>query len=249
MQQTTARHNVQPSVNAGAYKHVMDRLTFRAPALFCNSLSETKASEMLKNTLTPLAIAALALVSAGSALAESQYGYSSAGTGTITATAKVTLKVTVPKLILLRIGASNASVPTDDLIWATGFSIPGASTTPANGNDQLVDWSGAAPTATVTPSSNNPITVYAWTNAATGSINCAAPTWAPAAGGPTNADFAVTVTGTLPHPGPNLSACASTNFPSNTVATGTWKYVLGGSPASWQAGAYTTTVTYTAQGI
>ena len=247
MQQTTARHNVQPSVNASACKHVMDRLTFCAPALFCNSLSETKASQMLKNTLTPLAISALALVSAGSALAESQYGYSSAGTGTVSAKANVKLTVTVPKLILLRVGSTNTAV--DELSWTTAFSIPGVPTPATNVNDTNVDWNGAAPTASVTPSSNNPLTVFAWTNANTGSINCAAPTWAPATGGPANADFSVTVTGSLPHPGANLNACGSTNFPSNTVATGTWQYVLGGTPATWKAGSYTTTVTYTAQGI
>jgi len=74
-------------------------------------------------------------------------------------------------------------------------------------------------------------------------------TWAPAAGGPANADFTVATTGTLPHPGANLGACASTSFPSNAVASGTWAYTLGGAPAGWVAGTYTNTITYTAQGI
>jgi hypothetical protein len=90
--------------------------------------------------------------------------------------------------------------------------------------------------------------VYAWTNATAGTINCAMGAWS-AAGGPANANFTVAVTGTLPHPGANLGACASTSFASNTLATGTWAYSLGGTPGSWAAGTYTNVITYTATGI
>ena len=248
MQQTTARHNVQPSVNAGACKHVMDRLTFRAPALFCNSLSETKASQMLKNTLTPLAIAALALVSAGSALAESQYGYSSTGTGTITATAKVNLSVVIPKLILLKVGTTNATV--DTVSWTAALSIPATPTVPTTtANNTVVPWDGNAPTVTSTPSSNV-LAVAAWTNAGAGTINCSVAAWS-ATGGPANANFTVTSAGAtpVPHPGANLGACASTPFTSNTLLSSNWTYALTDTPSSWTAGTYTTTVTYTAQGI
>ena len=248
MQQTTARHNVQPSVNASACKHVMDRLTFRAPALFCNSLSETKASQMLKNTLTPLAIAALASVSAGSALAESQYGYSSAGTGTITATAKVKLSVVIPKLILLKVGATNNTQ--DTVTWTAALSIPAASTVPtATANDVVVSWDGSAPAVSATPT-DNVLPVSAWTNAGAGTLICSVAAWN-VTGGPANANFTVTSTGAapVPHPGANLGACASTSFTSNTLLTGNWTYALTGTPSSWTAGTYTTSVTYTAQGI
>jgi hypothetical protein len=188
--------------------------------------------------------AALALV-AGTAFAESQYGYNAAGTGTVTATAKVNLSVTVPKLILLRVGSANTTV--DTLSWTTAASIPAVPTAPVTGNNTSVNWDGSAPTVT---SGTQPaaINVYAWTNASAGTLNCAVGTWV-GTNNPANADFSVTVTGSLPHPGANLGACASTSFASNTVASGTWAYVLGGTPTGWGAGVHTNTVTYTAQGI
>lgn len=177
------------------------------------------------------------------AMAESQYG---SGTGTITAQAKVNLSVTVPKLILLRVGSTNTTV--DTVTWTSTLSIPGVPTTPlASVNNTDVDWNGAAPTVT-TSSAAATLTVYAWTNAGAGTINCSVGTWN-ATGGPANANFTITTTGTLPHPGANLGACASTSFPSNVVATGTWAYALGGAPATWAANTYTNTITYTAQGI
>jgi len=124
-----------------------------------------------------LSLAVLALAG-GQAPAESQYG---SGTGTITAQAKVNLSVTVPKLILLRVGSTNTTI--DTVTWASTLSIPPVPTTPVTGNNTNVDWNGAAPT--VTPASTtNTLNVYAWTNAGAGTINCAMGTWAPAAGGP-----------------------------------------------------------------
>jgi hypothetical protein len=202
----------------------------------------------MKNTLKlGSALVALAVALAcGNAAAESTYGYNSAGTGTVTATARVNLSVTVPKLILLRVGSAAAVV--DTLSWTVDASIPATPTIPSvTGNNVGVNWSGAAPTLTGS-ASPAALTVYAWTNATAGTINCALGAWS-AVGGPTNANFTVAVTGTLPHPGANLGACASTSFPSNTVATGTWTYSLGGTPGSWAAGAYTNVITYTATGI
>lgn len=177
--------------------------------------------------------------------AESTYGYAAAGAGTVTATARVNLSVTVPKLILLRIGSANAVV--DTAAWTVGASIPGVPTVPVNGNNTAVNWNGVAPTLTAS-ASPAALNVFAWTNATTGTINCALGAWSQA-GGPTNANFTVTVTGTLAHPGANLGACASTGFTSNTLLSGTWQYVLGGTPGSWAAGVYTNVVTYTATGV
>jgi hypothetical protein len=195
----------------------------------------------LGRTLVAVAVG----LTAGNALAESTYGYNSAGTGTVTATARVNLSVTVPKLILLRVGSANTTV--DTLSWAVGASIPAVPTSPVNGNNTGVNWDGTAPTLT-SPASPAALNVFAWTNAAAGTINCALGAWSQA-GGPTNANFTVAVTGTLPHPGANLGACASTAFGSNTLATGTWTYSLGGTPGSWAAGAYTNVITYTASGV
>lgn len=200
---------------------------------------------MTKKILSPLALGAvLALTGSNYALADSQYGYTT-GSGSITANANVKLSVSVPKLILLRVGSTNTTI--DTASWTSTFSIPGVPTAPVAGSGTSVDWNGSPPTASVTPA-NNTLTVYAWTNANSGTINCTAPVMAPT-GGPVNADFTVTVTGSLPHPGGNLGACTSTSFNSNIVATGTWQYVLGGTPANWKAGSYATTVTYTATGV
>ena len=195
-------------------------------------------------TLALIAGACLSLVGTN-ALAESTYGYNAAGTGNVTATAQVKLSVTVPKLILLRVGSANTTV--DTLAWTAVPSIPATPTAPSNGNNVGVDWDGAAPTITAgtQPAALN---VYAWTNATTATINCSVGTWV-GTNSPANADFAVTVTGTLPHPGANLGACASTTFPSRTLASGTWAYALSGTPASWGAGVHTNTVTYTASGV
>lgn len=202
---------------------------------------------MIRRSIThrmlAVSLAALCLAG-GTAMAESQYG---SGTGTITAQAKVNLSVTVPSLILLRVGSSNTTL--DTVTWTSAFSIPGVPTAPlATAANTNVDWNGAAPTVTTT-TATGALTVYAWTNAGAGTINCALGAWNIPTGGPANADFTVTATGTLPHPGANLGACASTAFPSNVVATGTWTYALGGTPASWRANTYTNTITYTAQGI
>ena len=195
-------------------------------------------------TLAILAGACLSLLGTN-ALAESTYGYDAAGTGDVTATAQVKLSVTVPKLILLRVGSANTTV--DTLAWTAVPSIPATPTAPSNGNNVGVDWDGAAPTITAgtQPAALN---VYAWTNATTATINCAVGTFA-GTNSPANADFTVTVIGTLPHPGANLGACASTTFPSRTLASGTWEYALSGTPASWGAGVHTNTVTYTASGV
>lgn len=209
---------------------------------------------MKTNSMKVLAIAcgaALTLVS-GVSMAESQYGYNSAGTGTVTATAKVNLSVTVPKLILLKVGSSDTTGPVavvDTLSWTATASIPNAPTTPVTGNNTGVVWDGTAPTIAA-GSQPAAIPVAAWTNAGSATISCAVPVWSPASGGPVSSNFTVSVTGTLPHPGANLGACGGTTaLTANTLLSGTWAYVLAGTPSSWTAGAYTTTVTYTASGI
>lgn len=191
--------------------------------------------------------AALALACTGQALAESQYGYSSTGSGNVTATATVNLKVVVPKLVLLRVGSSNAVQ--DTASWATTLTIPPTpgTTLTTSGNNVQVPWDGTAPSATTTPT-GNVLNVSAWTNASTANINCSVGTWS-AAGGPGNGDFGVTTTGNLPHPGSTLAACASTSITSNTLLSGTWTYALTGTPTSWKAGTYNNSVVYTATGL
>ncbi len=193
---------------------------------------------------------ALALAYAGHALAESQYGFSSTGTGTVTATAKVNLSVVIPKLILLKVGSSNAVQ--DTVTWNAALTIPPTpGTTPtATANNVQVPWDGTAPTVAVTPT-GNVLAVAAWTNAGTANINCAVGAWSPATGGPPNANFTVTAAGAtpVPHPGGNLGACASTTLTPNTLLSGTWTYNLTGAATGFSAGTYTGSVTYTATGV
>lgn len=204
----------------------------------------------MNKTITKLmyAVATCLTLCSGAAIAESTYGYNSAGTGSVLASARVNLSVTVPKLILLKVGTSGATI--DTLSWTLGYSIPATPTLPSvTGDSVAVTWNGAAPTS---PAMTNPaaLNVSAWTNAATTStVNCAMGAWTGPAGGPANADFTIVTTGTLTHPGLNLNACAATTFAKNVVATGTWAYSLGGTPSGWPAGTYTNVITYTATGI
>jgi len=194
----------------------------------------------MKSIYTLVAAAALALAT-GTALAESQYGYDAAGSATVTAKANVKLSVAVPKLVLLRIGDANATINT--LSWTAGLSLSGLT----DGSNKQFDWNGAAPT---TGTSANPtgLQVYAWTNAAGGgSLSYAATEFTGT--GPKLANFTVQNNGTLNHPGGALATASgsATTFGANDLKTSTWTYQLsGGTPSSWQAGTYTTTVTYTA---
>lgn len=199
--------------------------------------------------LTAAAAVALSL-SAGIALAESQYGYNSAGTGTVTAQAKVTISVTVPKLILLRVGSANTTV--DALNWTAAWGIPAAPVTPSvTANNVNVDWDGTAPTLTTTAPSGTTLTAYAWTNNSGGG-NVTFSATAFAAGGPSLSNVTVTNgAGTaLAHPAANLGATPTpTTFAAGSIHTRQWTYALGGTPSGWQAGVYSTTVTYTATSL
>ena len=161
-----------------------------------------------------LAIAAGAVLTSGAALAESQYGYSAAGTGTATATAKVTINVNVPKLILLRVGGDNTTLSTHT--FAPTVSIPGAPTTPADGNTVFAPWNGAAPIFTAPVAQN--LTAYAWTNSSGGGQLGLASTVTAGTTSLTAANILVTptvVTGALPaHPA------------STTTNTNLWKHSL-----------------------
>ena len=90
------------------------------------------------------------------------------------------VKVTVPLLVLLRVGAAGATV--DELLITATPSIPAVPTTPTNGNNTVVDWNGAAPTFTAGAAQN--LTAYGWTNAVGGaSVACAVTSAFPAASG------------------------------------------------------------------
>ena len=188
--------------------------------------------------------AALAAAS-GVALAESTYGYSAAGTGAVSANASVNLRVAVPKLILLRVG-SQAAV--DEITWTNTRSWSTSPTTLVDGNNQAANWDGVAPSLSIT-STTNALAVYAWHNggAAGATLTFTSTAFAPT-GGPLLSNVAVGASGLNPpsHPGGTLDAATPVNLITNTLYSGTWTYTLGGTPASWAAGTYSGSVTYTA---
>ena len=197
-------------------------------------------------TLAILAGACLSLLGTN-ALAESTYGYNAAGTGVV-ANARLNLVINVPKLILLRVGSSGATV--DTLTWNSGLTWATAPGTLTNGNDQPTDWDGADPTA-VTTTNPADVSAFAWTNNSSGGLLAYAATPF-AAGGPTLGDITVTSAPGLAHPDPSPLAIASTGataFARNTLATGSWSFALGGTPAAWTAGQYTSQITYTATSL
>ena len=193
--------------------------------------------------------AALAAAS-GVAVAESQYGYapySAAPSAAVTAQASVKLTVQVPKLILLRIGTAGNTI--DEAVWGLVPSIPAGNINPTAGNNTSVAWDGTAPTFAPNPT-GNALTVWAWTNAGPAALGCAAPTWSPSSG-PANGDITVLPGAGAPaHPSGGLLCSATSSFAANSVQTGIWTYgLLGTNAASWPAGSYSATVTYTATSI
>jgi hypothetical protein len=193
---------------------------------------------------TAIALAGLALV-ATSAQAESTSGYDAAGTATVTATARVNLSVTVPKLILLRVGAAGGT-PTN-LAWTAVPTIPAGAATPLTGSNQAATWDGTAP---VFGGVTNPgvVAAFAWTNSSGGgSLACA--TTALTAG-LAAADFAVASGAGLAHPGTTAACATPTTFARNAVQSGSWTYSMTAATLNGlAAGAYTGLITYTATSL
>ncbi|WP_020395318.1 hypothetical protein [Thiolinea disciformis] len=197
--------------------------------------------------------AACVLSAAGQSFAESTYGYQGTGVGGVTATAKVQVTVTVPKLILLRVGTEGSTV--DNLAFTAAGSVASAPTTLTTGNSLASTWgdSSGAVAPSFTNTAGQTLTAYAWTNASGGSLSCAtvANTMFVATNGLTSADVKVSSTGTLAHPGTDTSCAGpATTLTKNTLATGTWTYsILGSALATAQAGEHKQTTTYTASAL
>ncbi|ARU06816.1 hypothetical protein CCO03_11775 [Comamonas serinivorans] len=192
-------------------------------------------------------------LSLGSQLAhaEASYGYQSSGTGAVNANARVRFQVNVPKLILLRVGADDTTVNT--VAWdvrPNWVTAPGSLTSGATSSN--TPWNGAAPTftAAANPTNSNVLTAYAWTNGSGATLTQATSTAMAPTTGPTMTNITVTSTGALTHPGANLGTASPTSLAIGTAYTGTWTYGLDTTNvASWPAGTYTATVTYTASSL
>lgn len=209
----------------------------------------------MKTTFKLLATAgATALLLASPGLkAESTYGYSAAGAAGVTATARVNINVTVPTLILLRVGSDAAVVDAVTLAVQPSPGIPGGAASPlTGGNSQASGWDGTTPVmaAVATPAT---LTAYAWTNSAGGgNVNGAVTTPFATSSGLTAAHVEVTSggAGTLNHPGANTGTFAATPFARNTLVSSTWAYSLSTAGlAAAAAGTHTQVVTYTASAL
>ncbi len=194
--------------------------------------------------LTAVAAAAAALFSTQALHAESSYGYSNT-TAPASASAELNVTVTVPKVVLLRVGSSNAQV--DTVTIGLTPSLNGTDLTPVN--DQNIAWDGlTTPTFTATAGT---VGAAAWTNAPSAELTQV--TTAPANFG---ADL-ITVSTTAPatgvalaHPGANLGTSTPTALTGNQLYTSIWNYSIdGAAAAALPAGEYITNVVYTASTI
>ncbi|MFZ1385877.1 MAG: hypothetical protein WBP46_02875 [Thiolinea sp.] len=188
--------------------------------------------------LTALVTAGL-MAFTGNVMADSAYGYQSSGTGAVAANASVKVKVTVPKLIILKVGSANV-VDTLELNAAgviggtTGALVDGGASTAAN-------WDHTAPTFTTNDKS---VDVYTWTNAASAKLTCSSDT------GLSSLNLApkdIKVTSGGSHPGATTACGGSVDITRNAVMTTTWTYALDtASLAAAYPGSATQTTTYVA---
>ena len=206
-----------------------------------------------------IAVAAFMVLSHGAAQAESTYGYNATGAGVVTATARLNVSVTVPKLILLRVGSDAATVDTVALTAALNPGIPGglaAAAVTAGGtvNNAATGWDKTAPVFTA--AAGTPVLAASWTNSSGGaSVNCAVTTPFTAASGLlsthiTVASSAPLAGGALAHPGANTACGTATTFAKNVVVGSTWTYsITAAGLAAASAGVNTETLTYTATSL
>jgi hypothetical protein len=220
----------------------------------------TPQGNTMKQLLKPLALATGLALSATGALAEQTIGYQT--TGPANATAHVNVRVIVPKIVILRVGAADATVPD---VTFTGALNPAIALT----GDSQAYTAGAIPPVWGSPTiaRTNPagadgvIAVGAWTNGSGATVTCTRgllagattfATGATAAGVPGTSDITVASVvgaGNLQHPGLTLNGCdvaTSTALTARTTYGGTFTY---GSSLTWanlNAGTYGNTITYTA---
>lgn len=205
----------------------------------------------MKLSLTTIAIASAAgTLFAGSAVAESTIGIQPSGTSA-SATARLNVKVTVPTIVVLKVGTAGTTVDT------TEFKVGATGVTGAVPNNSLGYASGTVPPLlSVTPTSVN-VAVAAWTNGASDAkITCARGSLSGTTDLPYPSDIIVASSGTNPpsHPGSDLSACDGTTFSTITKLTtyaGSWDFGYTGNltstgPGGYTAGNYGNVVTYTA---
>ena len=196
------------------------------------------------------------------ALADSTYGYDDTGVSTITAIAHVSVRVAVPKLILLRVGADNTdanNTATSEVKLSPTLSagIPGGVATVVNGNNLATGWDKTAPIFTAPTATA--LAAASWTNSSGGGkLTCTVSTAFLAASQLlsshiTVASSAPLTDGSLAHPGTDTSACdgsTSTTFARNKVVGSSWTYgITAAGLAAASPGSHVQTMTYTATSL
>lgn len=212
----------------------------------------------MKLQLKALSIAlGAATLMAGSAWGESTVGVQT--TGATSASAKMTVTVTVPKIVVLKVGPSGTGM--QNVVFGVDLN-PSLGT----GNSMAYTWAGtAAPSLSITPVSST-VSVAAWTNTGNATVDCALSSLGGAtafAAGPTalgvpgTDDITVLATlgaGTgsvLPHPSSNLSGCGSptASLNANTLYNSEYLFGTAFTASLLLAGTYGNTVTYTATSL
>ncbi len=202
-----------------------------------------------RSKLLSAMLGAALLTVGGHAFADSTYGYNAAGTGPVTATARVNFNVSVPLLVLLRVGGAGGTI--DAVNFALTPTVTGIATL-SDGSSMPGSWNPAnAPTFLATPASNA-LTASAWTNSPNNaSVTCSATTGFVAASGLTSSSILVAnsapVGGGLTHPGTTTACGTPTTLTRNTLQSSTWTFTLApGALTGTAAGSYAQQVTYTA---
>jgi hypothetical protein len=208
--------------------------------------------------LKPLALCAALGLAGQAAFAEQTIGVQDGASATdAVATARVNIRVVVPKIVILRVGDANATVPQIDFTMDVGGLGAGnsqayAGAIPPTFNSTIVRTNPAGATGDVV--------VGAWSNVAGSTLSCALgalggatafAAGATAGGVPGTNGITVTAGGTAPaHPGTtNLSGCdgvSTTALTARTVYNGTYTYASTHVAADLDAGTYGAVVTYTA---
>lgn len=221
----------------------------------------------MKTSIKALSVVAGAamLLASAAVRAESTYGYQTDPATAATATARINVSVTIPKLILLRVGPSGAytssTTAADTVALSAGLDssgIPGgigqaAFNTAGVGNSKASGWDGATAPGFAFTSTPASVLAAAWTNASNGGKLTGAVTTAFASTtmGLTAAKILVSSApvagGGLAHPGTSTAMGTPTNFSKNTVVSSNWTYSVDPAQlSSIGAGTDTEVLTYTA---
>lgn len=178
-------------------------------------------------------------------------------TQAVSASAQLDFIINIGKFIFFRVGTGaypTASSTVDNVSFNTAPSIPAGAVTPVAGNNTSVNWSGAAPTFSVTTSSNTVLPVEVRSNA--GQISIRAQATTPLTSGTNTIPMSqIVITSSdanlpaplIPNTGQgaavNVAGTSFSNLVTTRNANWTFAYNLLTNPA---AGTYNGQITFTA---